>query len=59
MPIVVLLSELSAAFDTVDHERLLNILEVKIGIIGVALQWFREFLTNRTQRVKIGAFIQK
>ena len=54
MPTVVLLLDLSAAFDTVDHEKLLNILEVEIGIIGVALQWFREFLTNRTQRVKIG-----
>ena len=54
MPTVVLLLDLSAAFDTVDHEKLLNILEVEIGIIEVALQWFREFLTNRTQRVKIG-----
>jgi hypothetical protein len=51
---VVLLLDLSAAFDTVDHEKLLEILEVEIGITGVALLWFREFLTNRTQRVKIG-----
>ena len=54
MPSVVLLLDLSAAFDTVDHEKLLTILEVEIGISGVALQWFREFLTNRTQKVKIG-----
>ena len=54
MPSVVLLLDLSAAFDTVDHEKLLNILEVEIGVTGVALQWFREFLTNRTQKVKIG-----
>ena len=51
---VVLLLDLSAAFDTVDHEKLLDILEVEIGITGIALQWFREFLTNRTQKVKIG-----
>ena len=54
MASVVLLLDLSAAFDTVDHEKLLFILEVEIGITGVALEWFREFLTNRTQKVKIG-----
>ena len=54
MPSVVLLLDLSAAFDTVDHEKLLFILEEEIGVTGVALQWFREFLTNRTQTVKIG-----
>jgi hypothetical protein len=54
MASVVLLLDLSAAFDTVDHDKLLAILEVEIGITGVALEWFREFLTNRTQKVKIG-----
>ena len=54
MPSVVLLLDLSAAFNTVDHEKLLKILENEIGVTGVALQWFREFLTNRTQKVKIG-----
>ena len=54
LPSVVLLLDLSAAFDTVDHEKLLKILEAEIGVTGVALRWFREFLTNRTQRVKIG-----
>ena len=48
MPTVVLLLDLSAAFDTVDHEKLLNMLEVELGITGIALQWFKEFLTNRT-----------
>ena len=54
MPTVVLLLDLSAAFDTVDHDKLLTILEFEIGITGVALEWFRQFLTNRTQRVKVG-----
>lgn len=54
MPSVVLLLDLSAAFDTVDHEKLLLILEEEIGITGIALEWFRGFLTNRTQTVKIG-----
>lgn len=45
---------LSAAFDTVDHSKLLEILCHEIGVVGIALEWFRSFLTNRTQKVKIG-----
>jgi hypothetical protein len=46
--------DLSAAFDTVDQEKLLKILDVELGIRGIALEWFRSFLCGRTQRVKIG-----
>lgn len=50
---IVLLIDLSAAFDTVDINKLLNILENDIGIKGIALAWLKSFLTGRTQRVKI------
>lgn len=50
---IVLLIDLSAAFDTVDITKLLNILEKDIGIKGIALAWLKSFLTGRTQRVKI------
>ena len=50
---ILLLLDLSAAFDTVDICKLLNILETEFGITGVALRWFHSFLTNRTQRVRI------
>ena len=52
-PTIVLLLDLSAAFDTVDQEKLLEIFWVEIGIEGTALKWFRSFLTEGTQRVKI------
>ena len=52
-PTIVLLLDLSAAFDTVDQEKLLSILEHELKIEGTALRWFRSFLTERTQRVKI------
>ena len=52
--IVVLMIDLSAAFDTVDHGRLLNILCHQLNIKDVALKWFKSFLVNRTQRVLIG-----
>lgn len=52
---VVMLLDLSAAFDTVNHGKLLNILHFEIGITGMALNWFRSFITGRSQRIKIGA----
>ena len=42
--------DFSKAFDSVPHERLLFKLE-RHGIDGSALQWFRNFLTGRMQRV--------
>ena len=53
-PTVVVLLDLSAAFDTVDHAKLLYILEHEIGIVGTALRWFESFLKGRGQKVKIG-----
>ena len=50
---MIMLLDLSAAFDTVDQEKLLTILREEIGIEGTALRWFESFITGRTQRVKI------
>lgn len=50
---ILLLIDLSAAFDTVDIDKLLGILKSDLGIVGTALQWFKSFLVGRTQRVKI------
>ena len=46
--------DLSAAFDTVDHDVLLHRLEHRFGILDSALSWVRSYLTNRTQRIVIG-----
>ena len=55
IPYVVILLDLRAAFDTVDHLKLPEILHKEIGVTCVALKWFESFLTNRTHKVKIGS----
>ena len=55
MAIILLLIDLSAAFDTVDIDLLLHIMESEIGIRGKALDWFASFLKDRNQRVLIGS----
>ena len=55
-PTILLLLDLSAAFDTIDQKILLEILQNEIGIIGTAFDWFKSFITQRSQRVKIGDY---
>ena len=57
--VVVLLIDLSAAFDTVDNSKLLNILFTELKICGTALKWFKSFLCNRSQRVLIGSCLSE
>ena len=40
--------DISAAFDTVSHPKLLARLEMEFGIEGAALSWINSYLSNRT-----------
>ena len=51
--VVLLLLDLSAAFDTVDHGILLQRLSTNFGTKGKALDWFTSHLTDRSQFVQI------
>ena len=51
--VMLILLDLSAAFDTIDHDTLLNLMKTRLGISGSALDWVRSYLSYRTQVVSI------
>ena len=42
-----------AAFDTVDHNILLNRLDLSFAVKGSVIQWFNSYLSDRTQTVRV------
>ena len=49
LPVNVIYTDFAKAFDRVPHKRLLKKLE-NMGLVGNTLNWFKVFLSNRTQR---------
>ena len=48
--------DLSAAFDTLDHKILIDILNKHFNIFDLALSWFRSYLSQRSQFVNMDNF---
>lgn len=51
--VFLVLLDLSAAFDTLDHDILLGRLENSLGLSGAALQWMNSYLRGRSQTIII------
>ena len=51
--------DLSAAFDTVDHAILLDVLNKKFGVHNIALKWFNDYLSFRSCKVSLHAVHSK
>ena len=54
---LLVLLDLSAAFDTVGHTILLRRLETSFGVTGDALKWIASYLSARSQRVMINGVL--
>ena len=54
---LLVLLDLSAAFDTVDHTILLRRLETSFGVIEYALKWIASYLSARSQRVMVNGVL--
>ena len=57
LDVVLVMLDLSAAFDTIDHTILIDRLQTRFQIGGKALSWIRSFLCGRSQRVSVGGSI--
>ncbi|PIK49627.1 putative RNA-directed DNA polymerase from mobile element jockey-like, partial [Apostichopus japonicus] len=50
---ILVLLDLSSAFDTIDHEVLIHRLEYLLGVHGIPLTWFKSYLSDRSHRVLV------
>ncbi len=55
--VVLVLLDLLAAFDTINHSVLINSLKSWVGLSGTVLKWFQSFLSDRKYVVRLGSFL--
>ena len=57
--VILILFDLSASFDTIDHDILLERLRTRFSIGGAVHDWLNSFLRGRTQRISVGSTLSK
>ena len=55
--VILIMLDLSAAFDTIDHDILLSRLRSRFGFGSTALGWLSSYLSGRTQCVTVGSVL--
>ncbi len=55
--VLLVMLDMSAAFDTIDAALLMDTLHSRFGVTGTALQWFSSYMTDRTHCVRIGSSV--
>jgi hypothetical protein len=53
--VALVMLDLTAAFDTVDHSILSTVLQDRFGVDGNALGWIVNYLSDRSQKVSVGS----
>lgn len=56
---ILVLLDLSAAFDTIDHDILINRLERLVGLSDCVLNWFRTYIKGRKYYVRLGDHVSE
>ena len=51
--VILVLLDLLAAFDTIDHDHLFELLQNRFGIKGTVLDWIKSYLGNRSSSIQI------
>ena len=54
---LLILLDLSAAFDTIDHNILLQTLQTHFGVDGMVLSWIRSYLSGRKQQIMMDGVV--
>jgi hypothetical protein len=51
--VILILLDLSAAFDTIDHDILVSRLQIRMGIQGAASDWIKSYLSDCYQCISV------